>query len=69
MASGNENARAPNERLLRLKEIIGPGGHHPGEQKHVLGRCEDRPVPSARSRYRPAAPLGDSQTSTPLSPV
>ena len=26
MASGNENARAPNERLLRIKEIIGPGG-------------------------------------------
>ena len=26
MAYGNENARAPNERLLRIKEIIGPGG-------------------------------------------
>ncbi len=26
MASSKENARAPNERLLRLKEIIGPGG-------------------------------------------
>jgi predicted DNA-binding transcriptional regulator AlpA len=26
MASGNENARAPNERLLRVKQIIGPGG-------------------------------------------
>jgi prophage regulatory protein len=29
MACGNENTRAPNERLLRVKQIVGPNGRVP----------------------------------------